>query len=448
MSVFTNRTLNMKKIKAIGFDMDHTLIKYFTKNFEAYTYNAIKEKLIKSKNYPELIRTLTFDFDRVIQGLVIDKHRGNLLKLSRFGKVKSSYHGTSKIDFQEQNRIYAGKEIDLNAPHIKSLDTSFSLSHGILFSQLVDLKDKLGSKFSSYETIADDLREVLDAAHQDGTLKDEVRKNIKQYIQTDPQLPKLLELYKENGKKLIIITNSDYAYTKLLMDYVFNPHLEKHKSWMDLFEITITNSCKPRFFLEKQDFLKVDPSTGLMSNTSGPVEPGIYQGGSAAKLQKDLKMLPNEILYLGDHIYGDVLSIKKTFSWRTALVIEPLFEELASIKKAKEVQLEIDNKMEIKRIREHKLNELFSNKNKGKVNELYRQIEEINNSISTDIELYQSYFNPYWGELLRSGHEESRLAGHVEKYACIYMASVNDLLMHSPRTYFRPIKRIMPHEYI
>ena len=33
-TVFCNRTLNLKKIKYIGFDMDHTLVRYDIQNFK------------------------------------------------------------------------------------------------------------------------------------------------------------------------------------------------------------------------------------------------------------------------------------------------------------------------------------------------------------------------------------------------------------------------------
>jgi FMN phosphatase YigB (HAD superfamily) len=79
----------MKKIKAIGFDMDYTIVRYNTEAFERFTHQATLKKMVTEKNYPEEILALEFEFNRVIQGLVIDKKKGNLLKVSRFGKVKS-----------------------------------------------------------------------------------------------------------------------------------------------------------------------------------------------------------------------------------------------------------------------------------------------------------------------------------------------------------------------
>ena len=80
------------------------------------------------------------------------------------------------------------------------------------------------------------------------------------------------------------------------------------------------------------------------------------------------------------------------------------------------------------------------------MNQYYSKIEKLNNQISENITKYRSFFNPYWGELMRAGQEESRMADQVEKYACLYMTKVEDLLQYSPKTYFRPTKRVLPHE--
>ena len=45
--VYVNRTLNLKKIKYIGLDMDHTLIRYNTENFERLSHSKIIEKLVE-----------------------------------------------------------------------------------------------------------------------------------------------------------------------------------------------------------------------------------------------------------------------------------------------------------------------------------------------------------------------------------------------------------------
>ena len=97
MSIYVNRVLNLKQIKAIGFDMDHTLVEYYADEFERLVHQKTIEKLVQNLNYPKKIKDLVFDSSLVIQGLVIDKKKGNVLKLSRFGKVKKAFIKRTKL---------------------------------------------------------------------------------------------------------------------------------------------------------------------------------------------------------------------------------------------------------------------------------------------------------------------------------------------------------------
>ena len=452
MPVFVNRTLNMKSIKAIGFDMDYTLVRYKSEAFEELVHTEVLKKLVTIKNYPKEITKLKFNFEQVIQGLIVDKKRGNLLLVSRYGKVKTAYHGTKLIPYSDQQECYKNKVIDLNSDNFQSMDTNFSVSNGVMYSQLIDLKDQ-GIGLPDYRTLAEDVKEVIDIAHQDGTLKNEAMANMDKYILPDPEIVKVIERFKRFGKKLIIATNSGWEWTKKLMDYTFNPYLQEHESWQELFDITICLCCKPRFFNTSNTFLKIDPETGFMTNLEGKLINGIYQGGWAGKLEKDLGLDGEEILYLGDHIYGDVLALKKTFNWRTALVLDPLGQELDAIAKSKPIQEEIDILMAKKEALEHSLNHVELKKHedpdnfkKDDLNKIYAEMDKINSLISELLDDYKKLFNPYWGEMMRAGQEESRFADQVEKYACIYMAKVSDFIDYTPKTYFRPRKRVMAHE--
>lgn len=453
MPIYVNRTLNLKKIKAIGFDMDYTIVRYYTENFERLAYNIVLKKLVENKNYPAEILNLKFDFKMAVPGLVIDKREGNVLKLSRFGKVKACFHGTKPMDFKKQQALYSGCVIDLSDPHIKSLDTSFSIAHGVLFMQISQLKID-GLRLPSFDHITEDLKKCLDQAHCDGSIKDYVRDHLSEFIIQDPKVAQLMERLKRHGKQVLIITNSDYNYTKILLDYAITPFLKDHKDWKELFDVTITKSMKPKFFIGREEFLKIDPETGLMSNYSGKIEKGgIYQGGNASQLVQDFGLEGEDVLYLGDHIYGDVVSLKKKLNWRTALVVEQIEDEIKGLKATHEIQKKIDDLMAEKEIWEKRLTDLYDrriNQNektpKTDSDKIYSEIEKIDEQIAKEIPAYQSHFNPYWGELMRAGNEESLFMGQVEKYACVYMGRITDLLDYSPRTYFRPPKRVMPHE--
>jgi HAD superfamily 5'-nucleotidase-like hydrolase len=452
--VFVNRTLNLKKIKYIGLDMDHTLVRYHTESFERLSYSKIIEKLISSKHYPETIRDFKFDPNFAIRGLVIDRIKGNLLKLNRYTAIRASFHGVKPLDFKSHQKLYKSTYIDLGKNDYLAVDTAFSYSLAVVYSQIIDLKNKDKTLvLPDYPQIADDVLDALDEAHRDGSLKNEVAKNLAKYIIPDPETVAGLEKFKKHGKKIFVLTNSEFYYTKLLMDYAINPYLKDHKHWTDLFEIVVTFAAKPKFFYDNPPFLAVNPETGTMTNFDQKLVPGVYQGGGAIKFTSDLGLNGDDILYIGDHIYGDILRLKKDCNWRTAIVIEELSQEIANNKKAEPINAEIDTLMNKKEPLEDELTLLMTARieNKKSISEddiekLQKTISEIDTQISQLIKKQQALYNENWGQLMRAGNEESYFAYQVDRYACIYMSRLTDLLEMSPRQYFRAPRRPLSHE--
>lgn len=454
--VFINRTLNMRKIKYIGFDMDHTLVRYHTKEFEQLAHEIMKKSLVEKKGYPASVLNLPFQYELAIRGLVIDRKKGNLLKVSRHGAIRASYHGTKPIDFMTQQKLYKSIYIDLSDTHLYTpIDTAFSISVATLFAQLVDIKDSPEGKdaMPDYDTIAIDVIQTLDIAHSDGSIKGTVAENLEKFIVRDPDVVAGLERYRVHDKKVFVVTNSDFYYTKLLLDYAINPFLKNHKNWEELFEVVVTFAQKPRFFYDNLRFLKVDPQTGTMTNWDGSSAKGVFQGGGAQKFARDLGVEGDDILYIGDHIYGDILRLKKDCNWRTALVVEELGDEIEAYKQAQPSSAEIRVLMEKKEPLERELVDIISEKietgkeaDQGKVQDLQAQITDLDKQISSLIKKQQSFFNPHWGEIMRAGNEESYFAHQVDRFACIYMAKLSDLFEISPRTYYRAARRPLAHE--
>jgi HAD superfamily 5'-nucleotidase-like hydrolase len=452
--VYVNRTLNLKRIRYIGLDMDHTLIRYNVEEFEKLSHTIIKEKLVKNKHYPEIVKTLPFHYDLAIRGLVLDRQKGNTLKLNRHSAIRASYHGLKPIDFKAQQKIYKSTYIDLSDSNFMAVDTAFSLSLATLFSQIIEVKETDKSvTFPDFAQIADDILYALDEAHRDGSLKDTVKADLQKFIIKDPDVVAGLEKFKKHGKKIFIVTNSDFHYTKLLLDYAINPFLKDHKSWLDLFEITVTSGQKPRFFYDDLKYLKVNPDDGTMTNQYDKLSPGVYQGGSAKVFTKDLGLEGDEILYIGDHIYGDILRLKKDCGWRTAMVIEELADEVEGNKTAEPLNAEIETLMHKKEPFEDELTDIMTNRvdktntaAEGRIEALQKQVTEIDAQISGLIKKQQVLYNGHWGQLMRAGNEESYFAHQVDRYACVYMPKLGDLLALSPRTYFRAPRRPLAHE--
>lgn len=451
--VFVNRILNLKKIKYIGLDMDHTLIRYNTENFETLVFQLVIEELINHKHYPEEIREFTFNMEGAIRGLVIDSENGNILKLNRYGAIKQSYHGTKAIHFIEQQAFYRSTYADLNNPNYMVIDTAFSIAFCLLYKQLVDIKDKHSQALPSYQIIAKDVLSAVDKVHANGSLKQKICQNLDHFVLKDGALIEAIQRYNRSGKKVFILTNSEYQYTKTLLDYAINPFLTDGKTWQDVFEYVITFSNKPRFFYDNLRFMKIEPETGMMTNQLGEITPGVYQGGNATTFTHDLAINGDEILYVGDHIYGDIVRLKKHCNWRTALVVEELGNEIAAQQNALPTERKIVEAMAIKKELEQKHIELFTKRLDDKthvydeeIHTLQEEIARVDSEALKLIHEQEAFYNPTWGRVFRSGAEESYFAYQVDRYACIYMEKLIDLFECSPLTYFRAHRRTLAHD--
>ncbi len=451
--VFVNRIINMKKIKLVGLDMDHTLIRYNSENFESLVYKLIKEQLIAIKQYPEAIKNLKFNFHDAIRGLVIDSKNGNILKLSRYGAIRQSYHGTQQISFAEQQKIYRSIYVDLGDPNYMAIDTSFSIAFCVLYGQLVDLKDSFPDEMPNYHNIALDVQFCVDKVHSDGSLKKIIIQDLEKYVIKEKAVVDGLKHFIRHGKKIFILTNSEFTYTKLLLDYALNPFLNDGETWGNLFEYVITLANKPRFFYDNLRFLSVDPATGTMTNLQGAIVPGVYQGGNAKKFTEQLNVSGDEILYIGDHIYGDILRLKKDCNWRTALVVDELGEEIAAQMSALPTEKKIIESMQVKKNLEQRYVTLCtqsideeSAQYDQQIHDLQLEISAVDLQISKLIKEQSTFYNPKWERVFRAGAEESYFAYQVDRFACIYMEKLSDFLEHSPITYFRANRRLLAHD--
>src|SRR2546427_1731710 len=216
--VFVNRNLRMTKIRAIGFDLDHTLAHYDPVAVEALAFDLTKKKLVETKGYPGEILGFQYDPPWVIRGLVVDKKRGNLLKMDYFNFVSRAFHGLTQLRSDERRRAYRSDRIRLGHENYVSVDTLFHLPEVYLYLSLIDFLERRDSgKPLNYEKIYDDVREMIDEAPPDGTLKSGITGDPHRYIRLDPQARGTLEEFRRRGKKLFLLTNSEWEYTGTLL---------------------------------------------------------------------------------------------------------------------------------------------------------------------------------------------------------------------------------------
>ena len=77
---------------------------------------------------------------------------------------------------------------------------------------------------------------------------------------------------------------------------------------------------------------------------------------------------------------------------------------------------------------------------------LQAQITALDIEISKLLKEQSAFYNPRWDRIFRAGAEESYFAYQVDRFACIYMEKLSDLLALSPLNYFRANRRLLAHD--
>ena len=445
--LFCTRELNMAQMEAIGFDMDFTLAQY-TVDFDLLAYNGAKEKLVSLFQYPKEVLDFVYSPDVVRRGCLVDKKRGNVIKLDRFKYVRTAVHGLRKLSTEERKATYIQSFIEMQSysgPNFASIDTPFSLVDACLFCQLVDLTDRLGLN-RSYTQLWTDMRKAVDRCHRDGVIKKTVARDPSKYIIHDANLFPMLRQFKEAGFKVFLLTNSLFDYTQVVMNYLFAKLAgdEKNNNWMEVFDVIIVGGNKPAFLTDegKLPLLRItDTSSGKLENidsiprTPAEVETFIsrgkcFQGGNAQMLHQLLQISSGDrLLYVGDHVYADVMRSKRVLGWRTCLIVPELTQEIILHKKNRAQRNQL---MALRRAQfglEAKLEkaELSSEgeSNEVSIRQMNQELVELKARVRERLETHNLAFHPVWGQLFKAGFQESRFAQQVTRNSFYLYAPVD-----------------------
>ncbi len=469
--IFVNRNLRMDRIEAVGFDMDYTLAMYHLVRLETLAFRMTLARMIESRGYPTAIGALQYDPEFVIRGLVVDKLHGNIFKMDRHNHVGRCYHGRRPLPDDEIRRLYRNEKVHLSSPRFAWIDTLFALPEACLFGEVIELLEGLGQQLD-YTKLFDDIRVSIDTVHRDGSLKAEVKKDLGHYVLRDPELGPALHKLRSGGKKLFLLTNSLGDYTEAVMQFVLDGQLPEYPSWRNYFDVVITGAAKPAFFSEPRPLFVLGPD-GEKAGEATSLERGhVYEGGDLASFERLMGISGDRILYVGDHIYGDILRSKKSSLWRTCMVVEELERELAWLERNHEVldelsrlealRVRLDDEVAVHRSALNVLDRRLEReavtaeeraridaerkRQKQEMELLRRASRDAHERVAVLERGIEDGLNPYWGLTFKEGNENSRFGEQIEVYACVYTSRVSNFVFYSPMQYFRSPRAAMPHE--
>jgi HAD superfamily 5'-nucleotidase-like hydrolase len=460
--IFCNRTLNLRGVAAVGFDMDYTLVHYDSEMWERRAYEHVRQRLVVDGFD---VGHLRFDAQAFTLGLIIDRQLGNVVKANRFGFVKRACHGTRMLGFDETRAAYARTQVDLAEPRWEFMNTLFSLSEACMWGQLVDLLDagRLDPSHG-YEDLHRVVKARLDAAHMEGKLKREIVTDPERFVEVDPDLALALMDLRHAGKKLAVVTNSEWDYTRSMMSFILDRFLPRGQTWRDLFDLVIVSARKPDFFAGRSPAFEVVGDDGLLRPVAGELAFGrAYVGGNAGLVEELMGCAGERILYVGDHVYADVHVSKDVLRWRTCLVARELEVELRELAGFAADQALLDELMTEKeslegeqaalRLQLQRLDHGYGpapgasrSEAKRRLSALRALSDGLDGRIAPLADRAGRLVNDRWGPLMRAGNDKSHLARQIERYADVYTSRVSNFLGYTPFVYLRSPRGSLPHD--
>jgi 5'-nucleotidase len=475
--VFCNRNLRMDTIEMIGFDMDYTVALYHQDRLEQLSMELTLQKLVDKHGYPADIKGLSYDPRWAIRGLVVDKKYGHVFKMDRHAFVGRCYHGFRELSHDERKATYRNEKINLSSDRYEWIDTLFALPEAVMYTTLVDWADRQTGTVD-YDKLFTDIRTAIDEAHRDDTLKSVIKADLPAFIVKDPLLGETLHKFRSSGKKLFLLTNSLYDYTASVMSYLLDGERKAYPSWRNYFDIVMVGAGKPAFFNELRPFVQIDAVTGApVTNGHGDgvkhlSRDKVYQAGNVVAFEQITGIKGEQVLYIGDHIYGDILRLRKAHMWRTAMVLQELEREI-SVSDRLEAQIEdldlldrrhrnLESEIDYQSLRLKKIQRLLDDTAtqpalRARLEDARRVTRESLDGLRDRAELMDAEvdsletridhaYNSHWGSCLREGNENSRFGEQVNDYADLYTSRVSNFGPYSPLRYFRAPRRPMPHE--
>ena len=243
-----------------------------------------------------------------------------------------------------------------------------------------------------------------------------------------------------------------------MMNTVLGRDESRGTEWLDLFDVVVAQGNKPSYF---------DPVRG--KNATAGVTDKVLIGGNLTEIEDRLGCAGPEILYVGDHIYADLISSKRNVYWRTMLVVPELEEEMviqsgmpglvSQLREVDERRISTEREVmhwkaveaclqsiegvvteEREGVKKLRQECHVARKNASDtLKDFIRQREELRSKLSMAT-------NEYWGSLFRAGSELTHFGRQLEDYACAYTSRASNLLFYPSGHYFRSTMDYLPHE--
>jgi hypothetical protein len=279
-----------KPIKAVAWDVDHTIVRYHLKELMKLVYEGLRNFLVErcGMAWAKPFVDAPYDYDFVQRGLVFEFDRGNTLKLGADGTVFRACHGTRLLSPTELATEYPARWMHFDElvrrsrhPSFVVFLTWFDAPACLLMARLVDAIDSgeakslpavdpSGETAASHTGIAledaspmaapvtgagyswlwplmirafDELFNNIDGFHKArGSFFESLTSRPETILYPRPRLAKALASLKARGVRQILATNSHFRFA----DFCLRAALGD--DYRELFDLVVVSCIKGAWF--------------------------------------------------------------------------------------------------------------------------------------------------------------------------------------------------------
>lgn len=455
--VFANAECNLKSVKTFGFDYDYTIANYREQVLGHMIYKKAAQYLVDEMGYPDGINKLEYDESFAIRGLHYDRQTGYLMKLNQYSRIQhdTAYYGRNRVSYEELQKRFPGFRISDDYIHenVLMIGDLFALPKACLLSDVTQYMLDNQIDFSHAYTF-DDVERAIDHVHFNGIFHKEIMDDnwSKNFLDKKrPSLYKALKRWRDAGKRLFLLTNSNYAFVNFGCAQIFREVVQDKSNsidhWTQIFDVVMVNAQKPAWFEGKKRFRRVHRDTGTLEFQ--PVEEfkrgEVYTGGSLHEFTRLFGGSSTDIIYMGDNIYSDLRKPRKSGTWRTAAIIKELDAEIQAANSkefiaALSIVLEIEDLMT--RVQRAKHNSV-DDATKKQLSDAFVAMKLERDRQRTTL---RDAFNHQFGSAFRTYAEASKFFYNIGRYADCYTSDISNFLNYDVDVRLIANRQYFPHE--
>ncbi|VDD79348.1 unnamed protein product [Mesocestoides corti] len=352
--------------------MDYTLATYKSPQYEDLAFQILRDRLVDT-GYPQELKQFKYEPSFPV--------RTNFLIVT----FQCMYSNKLR---EKANEMYPNMFLKFDKDRIHVMSTLFDLPELYLLACIIHfmhdnddyVKESRGvmyqSLYISYKSILQDVEEAMKWMHEvSGKMVLLMHFNsqnlYKYYVPLRRFWDAAVDLSIAQAKRILLLQGNV-------------------RHWTTYFDYIVVDAKKPVFFQEGTLMRAVDV---------------------VSKEGNLIRAKGKDVLYIGDHIFGDILKSKRQVGWKTFLVVPEL------------------------------LNEIYVWKKK---NALFDRLTELDNEVKIASEMNESY--GLLGSLFRHGSRLTTFSSQTMQFADIYSHSCFNLIYYPLCYMFRAHPMLMPHE--